>query len=130
MVAACDGIVSDPSPIGWRERYICAMSEVQLLLWMTGIHFIGFLCVGLLMIPALRDGDEPTDQDSGNSDDGWGNLPTSRPNSGGGPGGGIPLPDAEQSRVRFRGPGRLSERVTRRERRPAREPVRKPVRAS
>jgi hypothetical protein len=106
------------------------MSEVQLLLWMTGIHLIGFLCVGLLMIPALRDNDDPTDQDSGSSDDGWGNLPTSRPNSGGGPGGGIPLPDAEQSRVRLREPGRLSERVRPRERRPVREPERRPIRAA
>jgi hypothetical protein len=105
------------------------MSEVQLLLWMTGIHVIGFLCVGLLMIPALRDGDDPSDQDSGSSDDGWGNLPTSKPNSGGGSGGGIPLPDAEQSRVRLREPGRLSERQKPRERRPAREPQREPIRA-
>jgi hypothetical protein len=105
------------------------MSEVQLLLWMTGIHFVGFICVALLMIPALRDGEEPSDQDGGSSDDGWGNLPNVRPDSGGWPGGGIPLPDAEQSSVRLRGPGRLSERLDRRQRRPIREPERRPVRA-
>jgi hypothetical protein len=105
------------------------MSEVQLLLWMTGIHFVGFICVGLLMIPALRDGDEPTDQDSGNSDDGWGNLPNVKPDSGGWPGGGIPLPDAQQSSVRLRGPGRISEKLATPQRRRVREPERRPVRA-
>jgi hypothetical protein len=106
------------------------MSDVQLILWMTGIHFVGFICVGLLMIPALRDNDEPSDQDSGSSDDGWGNLPTTKPDSGGWPGGGIPLPDAEQSRVRLREPGRISEKVHHPDRRPIREPERRPVRAS
>jgi hypothetical protein len=106
------------------------MTEVQLLLWMTGIHLVGFICVGLLMIPALRDNDEPTDQDSGSSDDGWGNLPNSKPDSGGWPGGGIPLPDAVQSRVRLRGPGRISDTLRRTPRRqPIREPQRRPVRA-
>jgi hypothetical protein len=105
------------------------MSEVQLLLWMTGIHFIGFICVGLLMIPALRDGEEPTDQDSGSGDDGWGNLPNVRPTAPTRPGGGIPLPDAEQSRVRLRGPGRISDVLNDPRRRPSREPTRRPVRA-
>lgn len=112
------------------------MSELQLLLWMTGIHVVGFLAVGILMIPALRDDEPPAEGggESGGSDDGWGNLPRARPDSGGRPGGGIPLPDAEQSSVRFRGPGRLSEEIGRRSRRPAREPARtphrRPVRAS
>jgi hypothetical protein len=106
------------------------MSEVQLLLWMTGIHFVGFICVGLLMIPALRDGDHETDQDSGSSDDGWGNLPAGKPEPGGSPGGGIPLPDAEQSRIRLREPGRISTKLPVPERRPSREPERQPVRAS
>jgi hypothetical protein len=107
------------------------MSEVQILLWMTGIHLVGFLCVGLLMIPALRDGDEPeSGGDNGGSDDGWGNLPAGRPGSGGWPGGGLPLPDAEQSRVRLREPGRIGQRLPTRQRRPAREPAREPVRAT
>ena len=105
------------------------MSEVQLLLWLTGIHFVGFICVGLLMLPALRDDkDPPTDQDSGRSDDGWGNLPAGKPEPTNRPGGGIPLPDAEQSPVRLREPGRISEKLPRPERRPAREPERRPVR--
>jgi hypothetical protein len=105
------------------------MSEVQLLLWLTGIHVVGFVCVGLLILPALReDQDPPSGEDSGSSDDGWGNLPNGRPNSGGWPGGGIPLPDAEQSAVRLREPGRLSDRLPRPQRRPVREPVRQPAR--
>jgi hypothetical protein len=102
------------------------MSEVSLLAWMFGIHLVGFIAVGILMIPALRDDEPPTDQDSG-SDDGWGNLPNSRPDPRGWPGGGIPLPDAVQSNVRLRGHGRLSDNVERRTtRRPSREPVRSP----
>jgi hypothetical protein len=105
------------------------MSETQLLLWLTGIHFIGFICVGLLMLPALRDDQEPpTDQDSGSSDDGWGNLPAGRPEPGNRPGGGLPLPDAEQSRIRLREPGRISEKQPMPQRRPAREPERQPIR--
>jgi hypothetical protein len=105
------------------------MSEVQLLLWLTGIHFVGFICVGLLMLPALRDdNDLPEDQDSGSSDDGWGNLPAGRPEPTNRPGGGIPLPDAEPSRIRLREPGRISERLPGHQRRPVREPQPSPVR--
>lgn len=104
------------------------MSEVQLLLWMTGIHLFGFIAVGVLMIPTLRNGEPPSDEDSGSSDDGWGNRPNVKPSPSRWPGGGIPLPDAEQSRVRFREPGRLSDRRPARERRPVREPDRRPVR--
>jgi hypothetical protein len=107
------------------------MSEVQLLAWMFGIHLVGFIAVGILMLPAFRDDEPPTDQDSG-SDDGWGNLPNSRPDPRGWPGGGIPLPDAVQSSVRLRGPGRLSDQPGRRtvRRGPNREPVRSPGRRS
>jgi hypothetical protein len=104
------------------------MSEVQLLAWMFGIHLVGFIAVGILMIPTLRDEDQPPDQDTG-SDDGWGNLPNQKPDPKGWPGGGVPLPDAEQSRVRMREPGRLSDKVSTRTRRPSREPLRRPVRS-
>jgi hypothetical protein len=105
------------------------VSEVQLLLWLTGIHFVGFICIGLLMIPVLRnDNDQPTDQDSGSSDDGWGNLPVGRPEPTNRPGGGIPLPDAEQSRIRLREPGRISKRLPAPERRPVHDPHRRPIR--
>ncbi len=103
------------------------MTDVQLLLWMTAIHVVGFIAVGVLMIPALRDGEQPPDQDGGSSDDGWGNLPRGKPLPSGWPGGGIPLPDAEQSRVRLRGPGRISDGSRRPQRRPIREPQRRPV---
>jgi hypothetical protein len=106
------------------------MSEIQLLMWMMGIHLFGFIAVGVLLIPTLRGDDEETDQDTGNSDDGWGNRPNVKPSPSRWPGGGIPLPDAEQSRVRFREPGRLADKLATRERRPAREPVRRPIRAS
>ena len=105
------------------------MSEVQLLVWMFGIHLVGFIAVGILMIPTLRDdGNAGPDQDSG-SDDGWGNLPNQRPDPRGWPGGGVPLPDAEQSRVRLREPGRLADKLGDRARRPTREPARTPERS-
>ena len=96
---------------------------------MVGVHVIGLLAVGLLLIPAMRDDSElpPQGGDSGN-DDGWGNRPrTPRPPSNV-PGGGLPLPDALPARVRLRDGRRLHERLPGRERRPAREPDRQPIR--
>jgi hypothetical protein len=108
---------------------LCRVSELQLLLWLTAVHFVGFICIGLLMIPVLRhDDDTGADQDSGGADDGWGNLPAKRPDSGNRPGGGLPLPDAEPSRIRLRQPGRISEQLPGFERRPVREPERRPAR--
>lgn len=102
-----------------------------MMLFLVGVHIFGFVAVGLLMIPALRDDNSDSGEDSGNSDDGWGNRPNVKPDPSRWPGGGIPLPDAEQSSVRLRGPGRLSDKITPPERRPAREPApRKPVRAN
>ena len=108
------------------------MGEVQLLVWLFGIHLFGLVAVGILLIPTLRNNDDPeADQgDSGGSDDGWGNRPNVDPSPSRWPGGGIPLPDAEQSRVRLREPGRLADKLAPPERRPAREPSRTPVRAS
>jgi hypothetical protein len=103
--------------------------EAQLLLWIAGVHVLGFVCVGVLMIPALRGTDDSAGGSEGGSDDGWGNLPVSPPKPGRWPGGGIPLPDAVQSHVRLREEGRLHDRLAKPERRPAREPVRRPVRA-
>ena len=105
------------------------MSEgVQLILWIAGVHLIGFLCVAVLLLPALRE-----DPDGGESfddgDDGWGRPPRNPPTQPSPPRGGIPLPDAVPAAVRLREPGRLSERLPSRERRPSREPVRSPVRA-
>lgn len=107
------------------------MGEVQLLAWLFGIHLFGLIAVGILLIPAFRSSDDPgSEGESGGSDEGWGNRPNVNPSPSRWPGGGIPLPDAEQSSVRFREPGRLADRLGPRERRPAREPTRTPVRAS
>src|ERR1700744_6797778 len=105
------------------------MTEFQLMLFLVGVHIFGFVAVGLLMLPVLRDDPSEPDEDGGSSDDGWGNRPNVRPDPSRWPGGGIPLPDAEQSSVRLREPGRLGDKLTPRERRPTREPTRKPVRA-
>ena len=101
-----------------------------MMLFLVGVHIFGFVAVGLLMLPALRDDNSDTGDDSGNSDDGWGNRPNVKPDPSRWPGGGIPLPDAEPASVRLREPGRLADKVPPPERRPAREPApRKPVRA-
>jgi len=101
----------------------------ELLLWMVGVHVIGLLAVGMLLIPAMRDDSElpPQGGDSG-SDDGWGNYPRHPRPPSNVPGGGLPLPDALPARVRLRDARRLHQRLPGRERRPAREPVRRPIR--
>jgi hypothetical protein len=99
-----------------------------MLVMIAGVHLLGLGCVAILMLTALRE--EPPDppQQGGGSDDGRGNdrrrprQPSDRPR------GGIPLPDAEQSRVRLRDHRRLSDQLPRRIRRPAHEPTRRPVR--
>ena len=102
--------------------------DVQLLLWIAGVHLLGLGCVAVLLIPALKDSPNPKRRSEGESDDGWGRGPKRPPKPPTPPRGGIPLPDAIQARVRLREPGRLSERLPQRERRPAREPARRPVR--
>jgi hypothetical protein len=107
------------------------MGSVQLLLWVGGVHLVGMLCVAALLLPALRDNNAaPRPRQEGDGDDGWGGhgpkLPPNKPEP---PNGGIPLLDAEQSHVRLREAGRLSELLPSRERRPAREPERQPDKA-
>jgi hypothetical protein len=105
------------------------MTEFQMLLLLFGVHLLGFIAIAVLAIPALREkNDGADDEDSSGSDDGWGNRPNVTPDPTLWPGGGIPLPDAEQSSVRLRGPGRLSDRARRPERRPVRDPQRHPSR--
>jgi hypothetical protein len=99
---------------------------MQLMIWIAGVHFVGFLAVAVLMLPALHD-DPGQDQD-GESDGGGGGPKVPRPRSGP-PCGGFPLPHAVQASVRHRGtPLRLGELQGARERRPSREPARRPVR--
>jgi hypothetical protein len=104
------------------------MTEFQMMLFLVGVHIFGFIAVGLLMLPALRDDNSDPGEDSDSTDDGWGNRPNVTPSPSRWPGGGIPLPDAEQSTVRMREPGRLGDQLTTPERRPAHEPARTPVR--
>lgn len=102
--------------------------EAELVLWIAGVHLLGLMCVAVLLLPALRDAPvEPYPRPDSDGDDGWGHGPSAPPDRPGPPSGGIPLPDAQPSRIRFREPGRIAERLPRRSRRPAREPAR-PVR--
>jgi hypothetical protein len=103
--------------------------DAQLMLMIAGMHLLGLVCAAVLIIPALRDGPEfpPRPSDPG-SDGGWGRGPNRPPTPPRPPRGGIPLPDAEQARIRLRDHRKLSERLPRRARRPVREPGRTPVR--
>ncbi len=68
----------------------------------------------------------PPPPDTG-SDDSWGKGPES-PEPSVPASGGVPLPDAEQARLRLRDHGRLSDHTPAPERRSAPEPGRRPVR--
>lgn len=105
------------------------MSGSALILWIAGVHLLGLAAVGFLMFPALRDNPVGSDSHWDDGDDGWGRRgPQAPPEPPARPRGGIPLPDADQARVRLREPGRLGDQLPRRERRPAREPERVPAR--
>jgi hypothetical protein len=101
----------------------------ELLLMIAGMHVLGLAFVAVLMVLAFRQppGDDRRPSDSG-SDDGWGNEPREPPRPSDRPWGGIPLPDAEQARVRLRDGRKLGDLRPHRERRPAREPERAPAR--
>lgn len=101
------------------------------MLFLLAVHIFGFVAVGVLVLPMLSDDNSEPDEDGGSSDDGWGNRPNVKPDPSRWPGGGLPLPDADQSTVRLREPGRLADKLPAPERRPAREPVpSRPVRAN
>ena len=78
-----------------------------MLVMIAGVHLLGLGCVAILMLTALREEPPEPPQQGGGSDDGRGNdrrrprHPSDRPR------GGIPLPDAEQSRIRLRDHRRL-----------------------
>jgi hypothetical protein len=83
----------------------------------------------VLIVVALRGENEgPRGAEGGGSDDGWGNEPRRPPQPSDRPWGGVPLPDAKQSRLRLRDHRKLADLLPRRSRRPAREPERTPVR--
>lgn len=102
--------------------------DVQLLLWIAGVHLLGLGCVAVLLIPALKDSPNPNRRSEGENDDGWGRGPKAPPKPPAPPRGGIPLPDAVPARVRLREHGRLADQLPNRDRRPVREPERTPVR--
>jgi hypothetical protein len=103
-------------------------SEV-VLLTIAGVHLVGLACVAVLMFSALREGPgDPPWQTGNDSDDGRGNKPQRPRTPSDRPRGGIPLPDAEQSRIRLRDHRTLADRIPARTRRPAREPVTVPAR--
>jgi hypothetical protein len=102
--------------------------DVQLLLWIAGVHLLGLGCVAVLLIPALKETPSPNRRSEGEGEDGWGRGPKTPPKPPKPPRGGIPLPDAEPARVRLREPGRLADKLPNRQRRPSREPERAPVR--
>src|ERR1700733_2117122 len=140
---------SEPVRWRWRRRFLMALNtsstpftraqhraklavmsgDAQLMLMIAGMHLLGLVCAAVLIIPALREDPEfpPRHSDPG-SDGGGGSGPGRPPLRPDRPRGGIPLPDAEQARVRLRDHRKLSEQLPRPERRPAREPVRTPVR--
>jgi hypothetical protein len=92
------------------------------MIWIAGVHFVGFVAVAVLMLPALRD--DPGQGPGSDGDDGGGRGPGRPPQRPGPPRGGIPLPDADPAAIRFRGaPGRIGDLRRARERRPAREPA-------
>jgi hypothetical protein len=103
--------------------------DSQLILVMiAGVHLLGLACVAVLMLSALREGPADPPQSSNNdSDDGRGNKPRRPRAPSGRPRGGVPLPDAEQSRIRLRDHQRFTDKLPKRVRRPVREPERTPV---
>ena len=103
-------------------------SGVQLMLMIAGMHLLGMVCAAALLLPALRGGPEFPPRSDQDSDEGWGHGPPRPPRPLDLPPGGIPLPDAVQSRWRLRDHRRLPEMLPGRERRPAREPGRRPSR--
>jgi hypothetical protein len=103
-------------------------AEAELMLMIAGMHLLGLVCAAVLIIPALRDGQDFPPQPDPGSDGGWGRGPDRPPTPQDPPGGGgIPLPDAEQARIRLRDHRKLADLRPARERRPTREPERTPV---
>ena len=106
--------------------------DQELVLLFGGLHLVALLFGCVLFWMFLRAETvkpwEPDDDSDDGGSDGGNDRRQNRPPPP--PPGGLPLPDAEQSRERFRGPGRLADRhpwPVRRE--PAREPQRTPERA-
>jgi hypothetical protein len=100
--------------------------EGGLILLLTGVHALGLaLLCGMLWLSFRADDNSYGDDDG---DGGWGNDRTGPEDSRGPRDGGLPLPDAKQSAVRLREPGRIADALPKPERRRTEEPERVPVR--
>ena len=98
--------------------------DEELMVIFGALHLVALVLGGVLFLMFLRSeagsGRRPPEEDDG----GGGGNDRLSPGPKSSPSGGIPLPDAVQSSVRLRGPGRLRDLRPRRERRPIREPAR------
>jgi hypothetical protein len=99
------------------------MSEdVQLIVALSAMHVIAIAAgVGLLLLALHGGRPEPEPPPAGDDGDGGSRHQPSRPK------GGPPLPDADPSPVRLRGPRRVVDVGPPRRRRPLREPRRTPT---
>ena len=105
-------------------------SQEELVLIFGVLHLVAAAFGGVMLLMFMRSDGDPQwrpppedDESGGGGNDRTLDRPKQLP-----PSGGIPLPDAEQSARRLRGPGRLSDGYPRRERRAMPEPSRSPVR--
>ena len=108
-------------------------SDEELVLIFGALHLIAAALGCLLLVMFMRSEETPqwrppSDDDESGGGGGGGNDRTPAHPKGSRPPGGIPLPDAEQSRHRLRGGGRLADAYPRRGRRAVPEPQRVPPR--
>ena len=98
--------------------------DEELMVIFGALHLVALVLGAVLFVMFLRSeagpGRRPPEEDDG----GGGGNDRLSPGPTTSPSGGIPLPDAVQSSVRLRGPGRLSDLRPRRERRRVAEPAR------
>lgn len=106
-------------------------SQEELVLIFGVLHLVAAALGGVMLLMFMRSEERPEwrppsedDESGGGGNDRISDKPKRLP-----PSGGIPLPDAEQSATRLRGPGRLSDARPRRVRRATPEPRRTPVRS-
>jgi len=105
-------------------------SEEELVLIFGALHLVAAALGALLLLLFLRSEEtegysDPPDENEGGG--GGNDRRPARPKPTPSPGG-IPLPDAQPSRTRFRGPGRLADAHSRPARRTTPEPQRRPAR--
>jgi hypothetical protein len=98
------------------------MSGQAIAVLITGLSHVGAAVILVVMLIRFG-GARPQDlRDWSDGDDGPGGGPDLRPTGGPG-GGGIPLPDADSSAVRLRGPGSIAPTFSTPRRSPHRRPT-------